>query len=369
LRPAGALHTSAGELAHFVQALLGWGERPGGYVVDPEYLSNMEWPRTTLASQAGVRSGYGLGIYSTVTLPYHVLGHNGGIDGFLSAYGYSPSRDVGFVVLINSTHAPEALTRLSSLAIRYLKRDVAPPPKPVLAVSPEQLLQYEGYYRDLSPRNEILKPVRFLAAGHTVRLEGDHLVLDADFGPAQSLIAVEDGLFRRDGDVDATLAFTNDEAGRPVLTGPGLYAEPSARWPVTLLRAGVGLALVVASVAPLIALGRWVRGRVRGVPPAGFVGLGWVWAAAAALLGMAAWAIDGDVIALATATLRSEVLFGATLAYPLAAAAACLGAAWGWVRSPRRGYAVLAALTALAHTGLATYLGWWGLIGFRSWSY
>ena len=48
--PAGALHTSPAELAHFVQALLGWGERgPAGYVVDPEYLSNMEWPRTTLA--------------------------------------------------------------------------------------------------------------------------------------------------------------------------------------------------------------------------------------------------------------------------------------------------------------------------------
>ena len=68
--------------------------------------------------------------HSTITLPYHVLGHNGGIDGFLSTYGYSPTRDVGYVVLINSTHAPQVLTRLSSLAIRYLKRDVEPPPKP-----------------------------------------------------------------------------------------------------------------------------------------------------------------------------------------------------------------------------------------------
>ena len=369
LRPAGALHTSAGELAHFVQALLGWGERPGGYVVDPEYLSNMEWPRTTLASQAGVRSGYGMGISSTVTLPYHVLGHNGGIDGFLSAYGYSPSRDVGFVVLINSTHAPDALTRLSSLAIRYLKRDVEPPPKPVLAVAPEQLRQYEGYYRELSPRNEILKPVRFLTAGHTVRLDGDHLVLAADFGRAQSLIAVEDGVFRRDAELDATLAFTSDEVGRPVLTGPGFYAEQAAGWPVTLLRAGVGISVVLAVVAPLVALGRWVRGRRRGIAPAGFAGLGWVWWAAAAMLGLAAWAVGSDVTALATATLRSQALYGATLAYPLTAAAASLGAAWGWVRGPRRAYAVLAALTALAHTGLTTYIAWWGLIGFRSWTY
>ena len=95
LRPAGALHTSAAELAHLVQALLGWGERlradgSEGYVVDPEYQSNMEWPRTTLASTSGVRAGYGLGIFSTITLPYPVLGHNGGIDGFLSPTATRP---------------------------------------------------------------------------------------------------------------------------------------------------------------------------------------------------------------------------------------------------------------------------------------
>jgi CubicO group peptidase (beta-lactamase class C family) len=369
LRPAGALHTSAGELAHFVQALLGWGERPGGYVVDPEYLSNMEWPRTTLANLAGVRSGYGMGIRSTVTLPYHVLGHNGGIEGFLSAYGYSPSRDVGFVVLLNSTHAPDALTRLSSLAIRYLKRDVEPPAKPVLAVPAERLRQYVGYYRDLSPRNAIEQPVRFLAAGHRVSLDGDQLMLDADFGARVPLVPVEDGLFRREAEIDATLAFTSDDTGRAVLTGPGFYAEQATKWPVTLLRAGIAASLALALVAPLIALGRWVRGRARRETPAGFGGLGWLWAAALALLGLGAWAVTGDVAALAVATSRSQALFGATLAYPAAAVAACLGAAWGWVRGPRRAYAVLAALTALAHAGLATYLGWWGLVGFRSWTY
>ena len=369
LRPAGALHTSAGELAHFVQAMLGWGERPGGYVVDPEYLSNMEWPRTTLANLAGVRSGYGMGIYSTVTLPYHVLGHNGGIDGFLSAYGYSPSRDVGFVVLLNSTHAPDALTRLSSLAIRYLKRDVEPPPKPELAVPAERLRQYVGYYRDLSPRNAVLQPIRFLTAGHAVRLDGDHLELDPDFGAAVPLVPVEEGLFRREAEIDATLAFTSDDTGRAVLTGPGFYAEQATRWPVTLLRAGIAASLALALVAPLVALGRWVRGRARGVSPAGFGGLGWIWTAALALLALGVWAVSGDVTALAVATTRSQALWGATLAYPAAAAAACLGAAWGWLHGPRRGYSVLAALAALAHAGLATYLGWWGLVGFRSWTY
>jgi hypothetical protein len=105
------------------------------------------------------------------------------------------------------------------------------------------------------------------------------------------------------------------------------------------------------------------------VSVAGFGGLGWVWAAALAILGVGAWAVTGDVTALGVPTARSQALFGATIAYPAAAAAACLGAAWAWVRGPRRGYVVLAAITALAHAGLATYLGWWGLVGFRSWTY
>jgi CubicO group peptidase (beta-lactamase class C family) len=370
LRPAGALHTSAGELAHFVQALLGWGERGAGYIVDPEYLSNMEWPRTTLASRAGVRAGYGLAISSTVTLPYHVLGHGGGIDGFLSTYGYSPTRDVGYVVLINSTHAPQVLTRLSSLAIRYLKRDVDAPPQPSLVVAPDALRRYEGYYRDLSPRNEFMRPVRYLVDGRTVRVEGDHLVLAIDFGGSQTLVPVEEGVFRRAREVAAALAFTEDEEGRAVLAGPGVYAERADRWPVTLLRAGLAAAIVVAVVAPLVAVGRWLRLRRRGDRPATFRGLGVVWWVAAMVVGLLVWAMSGAAVTdLATATPRALTIFGTTLAYPLLAAAAGVGAAWGWRRGPRRAYAGMAALAALAHVVLVTYLAWWGLVGFRSWTY
>ncbi len=370
LRPAGALHTSAGELAHFVQALLGWGERGAGYVVDPEYLSNMEWPRTTLASRAGVRAGYGLGIGSTITFPYHVLGHNGGIDGFLSTYGYSPTRDVGYVVLINSTHAPEALTRLSSLAIRYLKRDVEPPAKPSRVVAPEVLRRYEGYYRDLSPRNGLLQALQYVRAGHSVRLDGDHLVLARDFGGAEPLVAVEDTLFRRARESDASLAFTEDEDGRPVLTGPGLYAERADRWPVMTLRGALAVAVAIALLAPLVALGRWLQLRRRGERPTTFAGLGIVWWAAALTLGAAICALAGaPATELSTTSLRALVVYGSSLAYPVLAFLAVAGCAWGLFGRPGAAYATLATLAAAAHVGLATFLAAWGLIGLRTWTY
>ena len=105
-----------------------------------------------------------------MTLPFRVLGHNGGIDGFLSTYGYSPSRDVGYVVLINSTDAgaSDALTRLSSLAIRYLKRDIDPPAKPQTKVDAATLDGYTGYYEDANPRNQFTWPIEWFLSGRTM---------------------------------------------------------------------------------------------------------------------------------------------------------------------------------------------------------
>lgn len=366
LRPAGALHTSAGELAHFVQMLLAWGERGGGYVVDPEYQSNMEWPQTTLASTAGVRAGYGLGISSTLSFPYHVLGHNGGIDGFLSSYGYSPSRDVGYVVLVNSTHAPEAVRRLASLAIRYLKRDVQPAPKPALEVSQDALRRFEGHYRGASPRNSILQFVEYLRDGTTVRLDGPRLTIQRDFGEAEPLVPVNDALFRRERDLDATLAFAEAADGSAVLTGPGTYAVRQSRWRIDLLRAGLLFAAICVVVGPVAAVAR----RLLGSTPPGFPGIGVVWGLAAGALALMWWlAVSSGVTDLAVAGPRSMALLAATAGYPLLAALSAALAAWGWSFGSRGAFAGVALVTSAAHLGIAAYLGWWGLLAFRSWTY
>jgi CubicO group peptidase (beta-lactamase class C family) len=375
LRPAGALVTSPAELAYLVQALLGWGERRRadggeGYVVDPEYQSNMEWPRTTLASTAGVRSGYGLGIFSTITLPYHVLGHNGGIDGFLSAYGYSPSRDVGYVVLLNSTHSPAALTRLTSLAIRYLKREVEPSPEPTLAATRDELQQFAGYYRDTSPRNAILAGVQFLRDGRTIAVEGDRLVVAPDFGQSIPLVPVNLGLFRREREIDASLAFTTTGDGTRLLTGPGVYATLAPRWPIVLLRAGLLVAAVVGVMAPLVAVGRWFQRRRRNQGRGAFAGLGPIWLAAAATVSATYWvARDAGAIELGGVSWQSATVFAGTLAYPALVTLGVLGTLWGYRHAPRRWYAAWSGLVAVAHVAITAYLGWSGWLAFRSWLY
>ncbi|MEZ5418972.1 MAG: serine hydrolase domain-containing protein [Vicinamibacterales bacterium] len=367
LRPAGALHSSARELGQFVEMLLGWGERSGGYVVDPEYLANMEWPRTTAAARAGVRAGYGLGIYSTIDLPYHVLGHQGGIDGFLSAYGYSPSRDVGYVVLLNATHSPDALRRLASLAIRYLKGDIAPAPAETMAVSPESLAAFAGYYHDVSPRNAVLEALTFPVSGRTLGVRDGHLTLSPTLGRGEALVPVNDALFRRDGELMASLAVTAVD-GRQVLAGPQSFAERRTYWPIAMLLGCLGAAAGVVTLSPAVALAHTWRARRRRAPTTGRLGVIWLFALAA-IAGLCTAAALTPVADLGAPTSGAWTIFLASLVYP--ALVAVIGA-WTPVvigRGLGGAMAAFASLVAVAHLGLAGYLAYWGLLGFRSWTY
>ncbi|MEO7158781.1 MAG: serine hydrolase domain-containing protein, partial [Vicinamibacterales bacterium] len=256
LRPAGNLHTSATELGRFVQVLLNWGETATDLVIDPEYLSNMEHPRTTLASDAGLRTGYGSGIFSSSVEGFPMLGHNGGIDGFVSSYAYSTSRDVGYVVLLNSTHSPDALRRIGQLAIRYLKADVEAPPQPRATVADSTLRKYQGYYHDHAPRNQAMAFIEWLMSGRTITVDGDHLVATPVFGPAVPWLPVSDNLFRLEADAEPTRVFvTGDD--HMVLTGGSVYADRMPRWRIESVRWPVLVSSAIV-LTPLIMMIPWI---------------------------------------------------------------------------------------------------------------
>jgi CubicO group peptidase (beta-lactamase class C family) len=369
LRPAGNLHTSPRELGLFVQMLLGWGELGEAFVVDPEYLGNMERTRTTLASEAGLRNGYGTGIAHMLGFPYPMLGHNGGIDGFVSSYGYSPVRDVGFVVLLNSTASPGALSRISSLAVRYLKRDIEPPAKPRADVAEASLRRHEGYYHDASTRNQLLAFLQWLSAGRTIRLDEKTLLSDPVFGPTVPLIPVSDALFRIDQSVAADRVFTVDRNGTAILaSGMGLYAERRPRWTVEVVRGPVLMAALTTGT-PLVALIGWIV-HARRARPRGFWGLkGTLVAIPLIILAPfgALWATPmrhwgGFNVA-------TVVVFLGTLALPVCSVAVVALAA-GAERQRAGGWLVAYAwLVALAGVIISIYLAYWRVLGIRLWIY
>jgi CubicO group peptidase (beta-lactamase class C family) len=371
LRPAGNLHTTPADLGKFVHLLLNWGETPDDLVIDPEYLSNMEHPRTTLASRAGLHSGYGTGLFHFFVEGFPMLGHNGGIEGFTAQLAYSTSRDVGYVVLLNSRGAREAMQRISQLAVRYLKADVAPPPKPETHVAESVLRVYEGYYHPASPRKQAFAFIEWLFGGYTVSVSGQRLQVTPVFGKQSALIPVSDNLFRLEADPEPTRVFATDEAGTMVLTGGAVYAQrqsrarlESVRWPVLV---SIGLVLT-----PVVMMIPWtIQGLSR--RPAEPRGFWWLkFCLLCCSIGLLLPVIGYSSASgtdLGTRNVWTAMIFAGTMLFPVAAILsflftvdAMMSAAGKWLRA----YALLVSVAALI---VAAYLSAWGMLAFRPWSF
>jgi CubicO group peptidase (beta-lactamase class C family) len=369
LRPAGNLHSSPAELAAFVRMLLNWGEIEGGdLVVDPEYLSNMERPETTLAAKAGLLYGYGSGIASQSVAGYIVLGHGGGIEGFSSIYGYSVSRDAGYVILLNATYAPQALRQLSALAVRYLKRDVEPPRKPEANLAPGVLDAYAGYYHVDGGRNQVFAGIEWLQAGVTVHPAGNTLTIAPLFGSSSVLVPVSPNLFRRPEDVVPSRVFTKDDQGRDALMGDGFLAVRTDRWRVEVVRVPVLLSLALIATVPLVFLIWLVHSRA--ARPRGF------W-----LLKIALIAIPLSLVALASLNLWAPardwgvlnpwtfLTFAGSCTLPISALAAVGLTIGAWARGAGRWLRAYALVVAVAGLIVSSFLASAGLIAIQPWAF
>ena len=165
------------------------------------------------------------------------------------------------------------------------------------------------------------------------------------------------------------MAFT-DVDGVSVLAGPDVYAERRSRWPIDLLRGALGLAVAGVASAPLVALVVLVNGWRAGRHRAGMATLGAAWTLALIALAVLAWAArTSSVMDLAAPRGRALGLLVATVVQPATAFALLPLTARAWVRGLRGRLGAFAAVVAGAHAGLASYLGWWGLVAFRSWTY
>ena len=368
LRPAGNLHTTAADLGKFVQVLLNWGETPEDLVIDPEYLSNMEHPRTTLASRAGLRSGYGTGLFKSFVEGYPMLGHNGGIEGFAASFAYSTTRDVGYAVLLNASYSGAARRRIEQLAVRYLKADVEAPPKPEVEVAETMLRGYEGYYHPAGFRNQATAFIEWLSAGQSITVEGNRLRAEPVFGAAATLVPTSENLFRLESEPEPSRVFATDDDGTLVLAGGMSYAERKPRWRVESVRWPVLVSLALG-LTPLLLIIPWIV-HARRAEPRGFWWVKfWLLCCSIGLLLPVVGFIGAGPADLATQNLRSGAIFVGSVLLPaaaimsfLAVVDALLSGAGKWFRA----YALLVSVAALIVSG---YLSAWGMLAFRPWAY
>jgi len=271
-------------------------------------------------------------------------------------------------VLLNSTHSPEAMRRLSQLAVRYLKADVEPPAKPRATLSAGARQRFEGYYHRANPRNQSLAFIEWLTSGATVVATTGGLQLEPLFGNSEKLIPVSENLFRVEADAEATRVFAEDDAGTMVLTGGFQYAERRPRWQVEAMRWPVLISFAFA-LTPIVMLLPWAVRATR-AEPSGF----W-WTKSVLILGSVALLLpvlgimNVSDVNLGTQNIWTAVMFLGTVLQPAAAALSLLFAIDSWRRGAGWWFRAYALAVSVCACVLTTYLSSWGMIAFRPWAF
>ncbi|TMQ23629.1 MAG: beta-lactamase family protein [Deltaproteobacteria bacterium] len=363
-RPAGNLMASPRELAALVQLALGRGRFGNVALISPAGMARIE-RSDTVRIDAGDAS-YGLGNYGDVSERAPIRGHDGGVDGFLSSYGYLPGQGVGFVVLLNSTYSWTAVVAIRHLLVEYLLADQPVSPPPRQPVPEDELQRWAGTYHLAAPRLQLLAFLERALPG--VEVFVDHGRMYAATVPRRGapveLIPLGGDRFRVPSASGSHVAFGRDRDGRRVLIAEGSYLleEPRSR----ALGFALGSVICFWLLASGLALPLTLLSRRAGPSP----GIGWPLGVSLSL-----FAVPRLFLAAAEAGVLGERnaytvgIFVLTLVFALGSMASAVQALL-WL--PRPG-SLLGKLYRLAFACAAccatAYLTAYGIIGIRLWSY
>lgn len=140
---AGELYSTVGDLWKWTEGL------HGGIVLAPEGLRDMVTP-VSVPKKDTLMLRYGMGLYRSVIGGLPAIGHNGGLNGFLSEVMWFPDQKVTVVALTNEFPdgqgtAPEEIVPIAARA--FLGPEMAAhAPKIDPTVNPKAYTDYVGHY-------------------------------------------------------------------------------------------------------------------------------------------------------------------------------------------------------------------------------
>jgi len=363
-RPAGNLMASPRELAALVQLALARGRFGGSRLISPAGMARIERAETIRLDAGDV--SYGLGNHGDVSERAPLRGHNGGLDGFLSTYGYLPDQGVGFVVLINSTRPGRALSEIRHLVVEYLLAGTQLPPPPRADVPEDELRRWAGTYHGASPRHQLFAFLDRTLPGVELFVDGGRLCVRQvpGGGPPVALVPLGGDRFRAPLASGSHLHFGRDREGRRVLSaGSGYFVEePRARTLGFAIAPTICLWLFATGFALPLAM---FRRRVGPAP-----GFGWP-----LCVSLAFFAVPRLLLAAHQAGIWGERnlytvgIFGLTLVFAVGSMASMVQALV-WLPLPGSALGKLHRLVfGLAACCATAYFAAYGIIGLRLWSY
>ncbi|MEO6823825.1 MAG: serine hydrolase domain-containing protein [Nitrosospira sp.] len=378
-RPSGSINASAEDMAAYLAFYLHRGTVNGVQVLALASIDRMETSTRTWAAQKGLRGGkggYGLGSSVSIHDGFVYHGHSGAVDGGLTELAYLPDANVGYFYSINTAN-PDAAMRIGNAIRAYITRALQAPLLPTTAALPVNAHSYEGWYIPDSPSDKTGHFIERLGGMTHVRVEEGKLLIDSPLaGTELVLVPVDDMQFRQISEPIATAKLlAMDEDGKFIQLYGGMMTMKRILGWAALAEMMLAAWAVLALVSVLLYMPFWLLGCIRKnyFRPAELSILGFPLLAASSVVLMVGIGFvvsdSGDIrVLLGNLTIWSGGIFLATVMFALSTLASGV-VLW---RMPKQGIrkAVLwYSIGVIPAMMFATaYLGYWGVIGLRTWA-
>lgn len=213
-----ALVSNAEDMARFMYYLL--NGHPDNRLLDNVNLNEMETIHSTLASHAGLQTGYALGndlFPNNKKISFR--GHNGKGEGFVSWIFFNREAGLAYAIAANSVVNMWPV----SVAIEdYLTGDLSAPKLVNMPIDKQKTEPLLGYYQFMNPKNERWEFYRRIFSGIELQsVSNDKLIVKRDNGQIDSLIHVGNAMFRFKGDILPSFILALDSEGHPFFQGYG----------------------------------------------------------------------------------------------------------------------------------------------------
>lgn len=375
-RPSGSLNASASDMAAYLRFYLGRGTVGDVEVLPAASLDRMErHTRSWLAAQ-GIVANNGLGTGLSMRRGFVYYGHGGAVRGGLSQLEYLADGSAAYFYSINSSNEV-AYGQVGDELRAFLTKELAPPPAAPVGPPPPDAASYEGWYQPAAPRNETNRYVELLLGMQRVTWSSGAFRVNNLFGGKYELLPAGGNRLRFKMDAGPGYPLPTSALLPPHPDGRFVYLEAwLERIPAWLVFVRLGalmyclLALAaLLFAAPFLLLRRGSTSRSSGTAERRL--LSWPVISALCLLAVARLGMpapEDPVATFGAMTARSLGLFASTLVF----AASAVGSAIQWaflyesrVRPSVRGLTLLSTIALLA---IAAYLGYFGIIGIRTWA-
>ncbi|WP_162055236.1 serine hydrolase domain-containing protein [Pontibacter pamirensis] len=378
MRPSGAINASPKDMARMLQLFVQRGRVNATQLISESALKRMETPSTTLGAKAGLKYGYGLGLYTSDHNGFTYYKHGGGIGGGVSDFSYLPDYGVGYSVQINAGK-PEVIRKISGLIRDYQTHHLPKPEKTFSSSEFKGIARpLNGYYQAINPRNSLPFYLPPLTA-ERIWTEGDTIYsqLPAFLGETVKFVPAGNGFYHNLHTGRPDFVIVTDPLEGEVLELAGkesgtvtLGAIPGA---ILFGRIAVLMLWVILVIQASVLVPFWGYRYWKGRIPGGANVLIRVWSLLpvaflmSALVLFAAGAMDGTGL-LAKPNILSLSIMLATLGFFAAAVFSVVIVIRFRNKGIKRSIFLPATFLSGLHLLVAFYLLWHGVIGLRTWA-